>query len=152
MSRHRPLPAPPRPAASRRPAVAWALAMVLLAAQALALWHRTVHGPPLAPAPVGVALHGHGEDPAPGPGPGNGPARATAEAQQAAADAAFGHSSDEAGSCRLYDQAGFGEALAHALPSLAPALPGLPGGGVQPPSAQARLGWRPPARAPPVAA
>ena len=144
MSRHR-LPSPPRRVAPLRPAVAWALALVLLAAQALALWHRTVHGTPVPPAAVTVALQGHVHDVGHGHGHGADPAIA-------AADAAFGHSSDESGSCRLYDQAGFGEALTSAVPSLTPTLPDLPDSGVPPASAQARSGWRPPARAPPTRA
>lgn len=146
MSRHR-LPSPPRRAAPLRPAVAWALALVLLAAQALALWHRTVHGTPVAPAAVTVALQGHVHHAGPGPGHGH-----REDPAFAGADAAFGHASDEAGSCRLYDQAGFGEALTSAVPSLTPTLPDVPDSGVLPASAQARSGWRPPARAPPTQA
>lgn len=86
------MPGAHRPAASRRPGVglAWLLALLLLQAQALGLWHGVAHGLPHGPAAHTSPLAAAGGQPG---------------ALGLAAEP-FGHAADDESSCRLYDAIG----------------------------------------------
>lgn len=101
--------APSERACAPRRSSAWAgfaLALVLLAAQTLGLWHRTQHAPATGPDIVN-SHDGH---------------RASI-ASEAGHDSltgrVFGHSAGESSSCRLFDQ----QTLADSLLTVAAVLP-----------------------------